>query len=437
MLNPEKAVEQVRQMIDWRDKERGRLERVHGYARGTHPQVWLSSGVPEEVRRLAQVAKVPVIGLVIESVVQSLYVEGYRAPKANTDVPAWDLWQRNRLDSHQTGVHRAASEYGASYVTVLPGDPVPVIAGESPRRMTAVYGGDRDWPMWALEQRRTDVGKLWRLFDDTHTYWIGDESRSEHAPPQFRFISSEAHEAGVVPVVRFLDTVDLDDEVRGEVEPLIPLQDQIDITTFGLLVAQHFGAFRQRYILGWLAENETQRLKAAASELWTFEDGPDEIKVGEFEQTELDGYIESREATLRHLATVAQTPVNELTGMLVNLSADALVAARDGHNRKIAERKIVRGEAWEQVLDLGGRYQGLDTDPAAWVRWKNTDARSLSQVADALGKFGEMLDIPKQALWERAADALGVSQQELETWREYAADDPTSRLAAILERQAG
>lgn len=45
----------------------------------------------------------------------------------------------------------------------------------------------------------------------------------------------------------------------GIVEPLIDLQDQINITSFGLQVAQHYGAFRQRYILGWVAETEEQR----------------------------------------------------------------------------------------------------------------------------------------------------------------------------------
>ncbi len=435
MLNPKDAVEQVRQMIEWRDKEKPRLDRIRSYMKGTNPDVWLSSGVPEEVRRLAQIAKVPVIRLVVESVVQSLYVDGYRAPRADGDVPAWEVWQRNRMDKRQMGVHRAASSYGASYSTVLPGEPVPVLRGVSPRNMTTVYGEDDDWPVWALEKRRTAKGKMWRLYDETHSYWVGDESDNDYVQ-DLRFLSDEAHDAGVTPVVRFLDTEDLDDEVTGEVEPLIPLQDQINITTFGLLVAQHYGAFRQRYIIGWLAETEEQRLKAAASELWTFEDGPEDIKIGEFEQTDLKGYLDSREATLRHLAMVGQTPVNELTGMLINLSAEALVAARDAHNRKIDERKTVRGESWEQALDLSGQYMGLDLPPDAWVRWKDTDARALSATADGLGKFAEMLGIPKEALWERAAEAIGAPQQELETWKAMAAEGSAlDRLTDLFERQ--
>lgn len=438
MLNASQAVEQVHRMVEWRDRERTRLKRIHGYLRGTQQHVWLSTTVPPEVRRMADISRVNVVKLVVDSVVQSLYVDGFRAPKANTDVPAWDLWQRNRMDSRQMGIHRAASAYGAGYLTVLPGDPVPVMRGVSPRNMTAVYGEDPDWPIWVLEKRETDVGSLWRLFDDEAVYWVGEEPVDNAGTTQMTFLSSEVHGAGVCPVVRFPDVEDLDDTVRGEVEPLIPVQDQIDLTTFSLLVAQHYGAFRQRYVIGWLAESETEKLKASASQLWTFEDSPEDVKVGEFEQTDLKGYLDSREASLRHLAIMSQTPVNELVGTLVNLGAEALVAARDARNRKLDERKTVRGERWEQALDLGGSYVGLEPDPGAWVRWRDTEARALSATADALGKFAEMLGIPKQALWERAADALGASQDEVEDWNRMAEQaDPFAQLNGMLQEQAG
>lgn len=435
MLNANRAVDQARQMVDWRNQERDRLHRIYGYLRGTQQHVWLSSSVPSEVRRMADMSRINVVKLVVDAVVQSLYVDGFRAPKANADVPAWDLWQRNRMDARQMGIHRAASAYGAGYLTVLPGEPVPVFRGVSPRNMTAVYGEDPDWPIWALEKRRTKAGSLWRLFDDEAIYWIGEEPDGM-GRSQWTFISSERHDAGVCPVVRFPDTEDLDDDgVRGEVEPLIPVQDQINLTTFALLVAQHYGAFRQRYIIGWLAESETQKLKASASQLWTFEDSPDDVKVGEFDQTDLKGYIDSREASLRHLAIISQTPVNELVGTLVNLSADALAAARDAHHRKLDERKTVRGERWEQALSLGGSYIGAPTDPAAWVRWRDTEARSLSQTADALGKMADQLGIPRRALWERIP---GVTQNELDEWERMASEgDPFAQLTSMLEDQAG
>ena len=431
-LTQSEVLEQVRVMLKYRASESSRLNRLHRYLRGTQVFSWIPASPTTEVRRIANLARVNMLGLVVNSVVQSMYVDGYRARKAEDNSPVWDLWQRNRMDARQIGVHRAGLAYGAAYVTVLPGDPVAVIRGVSPRKMTCLYGED-DWPMWALEQRgtaATGTDTLYCLYDDEMRYWVSIKNSST---PQY--VSEERHGLGVVPVVRFRSVDDLDDDVTGEIEDLIPLQDQIDVTTFGLLVAQHYGAFRQRYILGWLAETEAEALKTSAAKLWTFEQTKDEMQVGEFAQTDLKGYLDSREATIRHLASVSQTPAHELVGQLVNLSAEALAAAEASKRRKVAERETMFGEAWEQVLELGGRIAGYEVDPQAEVRWRDTEARALAATVDALGKMAQMLQIPPQELWERVP---GVSTQDVERWKSAAAQgDSFAQLASLLDKQAG
>jgi len=248
------------------------------------------------------------------------------------------------------------------------------------------------------------------------------------------FIESQVHNVGVVPVIRFLNVSDLDDEVIGEVnDSLCAIQDQINLTTFSLLVAQHYAAFRQRYILGWMPENEKEKLTASVSRVWTFEDK--DLTIGEFKQTELKGYIDAREASLRHLATISQTPAHELLGQLVNLSAEALAAAEASSRRKIAERATSWGESWEQVLSLAAKIQyGITPDPMAEVRWRDTEARSMAQMVDALGKLATMLGVPVQELWERVP---GVTQQDVRRWKAAAAQgDAFGQLEQMLERQA-
>lgn len=427
-LSASEAVARTKELLAFRDKEGTRLNRIHDYLMNSQKLVWLPTTVPTEVANIAKISRVNMLKFVVSATVQAIYVDGYRAPLSANDEAAWDIWQRNRMDARQIGVHRAGISYGASYVTVLPGDPVPVLRGSSPRQLTAVYGDDDEWPRFALEKRSNGT---YRLYDETavYTMTVGD-SHDDVAWQMTR-----RHNAGVTPVVRFRDTDDLDDPVLGAVEPLMTLQDQINLTTFGLLVAQHYGAFRQRYILGWIAESEEEKLKASAAKLWTFEDGPNDIQVGEFAETSLKGYIESREATLRHLATVSQTPAHELLGQLVNLSAEALAAAESSHRRAVTEIQTVMGEAWEQVLALGAKYMGVEADPAAYVRWKDTEARSMSQMADALGKLATMLGVPPQELWEKIP---GVSQQEVDRWKEAAKEgDALGNLRTLLDRQAG
>lgn len=434
-LSASQAVSLARDMLGVRDSERVRLEKVWQYIRNQQRLMWLPRTVPHEVREIARISRVNVLKLVVNAPTQAMYVDGFRSRQSDDDEAVWEVWKRNRFEKRQIGVHRAAITFGASYVTVLPGDPVAVLRGASPRKMTVAYGEDDEWPIAALES----VGNgRWRLFDDEAVYRLGTTQGNNSRESSFELISTNEHGMGVCPVVRYLFTDDLDQPVNGIVEDLIPLQDQINITTFGLLVAQHFGAFKQRYILGWLAETEQEKLKTSASRFWTFEDHPQDVQVGELSETDLNGYIASREASLRHLATISQTPAHELLGQLVNLSAEALAAAEASHRRAVTEIQTVMGEAHEQTLGLAGEEEGVEPDPFAEVIWRDTESRSLAQVADAFGKMVQMLGVPPQALWEKLPGLIpGVTHSDIDHWVELAREgDAFAQLAAQLEQQA-
>lgn len=430
------AVEELAHvMMARRAAEKPRLERLLHYRREGVAQDGvlsdsringLPAGLPAEVRALAKMSRVNLLRYVVASRVQDMYVEGFQTSGSPENVPAWDIWQANDLDARQLGIHRAALTFGASFVVVLPGKPVPVVRGVSPRQMTVVYGDDDVWPvvgLWHLG------GKRWRVVNDVAVYTLRGE-----ADGRLELVAVDEHGAGLCPIIRFRDTLDLDTDVEGAVEPLIPLQDQVNVTSFGLQVAQHYGAFRQRYIIGWLAESESQALKTGAARLMMFEDNPNDVKVGEFAQTELRGYIESRESTIRHLATVSQTPVHELMGQFVNLSAEALEASRASHHAAVEENRIAVGEAWEQVLKLASGMTGQSVEPSASVVWRDTTMRSLLEAAQALGTLVEKLGVPPKALWARIP---GVSQHELEQWKALA-DEPGAfdDLMKLLDRQA-
>jgi hypothetical protein len=116
------------------------------------------------------------------------------------------------------------------------------------------------------------AGGVWKLYDQDAVYTSAAGNGVKSNSDALEFIVSEIHDAGVTPVVRYLDEYDLDATttssstrrssggmrvpMRGQIAPLMTLQDQIDVTTFGLLVAQWWGAFRQRYVIGWTAPSE-------------------------------------------------------------------------------------------------------------------------------------------------------------------------------------
>lgn len=448
-MSPKKAVETVERYVPAHEEERELLDDSRRYYKGIQARpIAIPAGSPSEVRAMALSSRVNIVEIVVDSLVQSMFIDGYRGMRTTDNAPAFDAWRLNGMPSRQTAINRANFQYGVAYATVLPGEPVPVIRPKSPRQMFCLYGDDPDWPMLGLE--RCDNG-LWRLYDEDATYYVRLDKQGEPG----EFISSEIHDVGHTPIIRFLSKEDLDDDdeadpgrgiavaaTRGEVPPLKPLQDQADFTTFDLQIAQHYGAFRQRYIVGWSAASETDLLKAAASRVWTFkpdademDDGeePAEIKLGEFGQTELAGYLESREATLRHAATLSQTPAHELTGQLVNLSAEALVAAEKGRDRKIDERQTVSGGAYGRMLALVTRLMGETVDVSAEVRYRDTSARAFATTVDGLGKIATMLEVPVEALWERIPD---VTDADISRWKQARErGGSVDQLAEILERQ--
>lgn len=446
MLSQEQALSQARDLHNVRQGERLQLDLIRRYWKGVQrlPEV-IPASAPREVRTMARIARVNVVAIVIDVLAQSVFVDGFRAAgpvNEEADNAVWNIWQKNKMDARQTGIHRAAFAYGAAYAIVLPGTPVPVIRGVSPRNLTAVYGDDPDWPEYALEYRRN---REWRLYDDEAVYTL----RSNNRGSEFDLVDTSEHTAGVTPVIRYLDEDDLDadDDVtadamaymqigkplRGQVFPLMSVQDQIDLSTFGLKVAEWYSAFRQRYAIGWVPDDEAQKMKAAASQLWTFDESPSEMQLGEFAQTDLSGYIESRQASMKHAATLSQTPAHELIGELVNLSAEALAAAEKGHERKSDEKKAMLGESHEQTLRLSAKLGDVEVPDGAEVIWRDTSARAFAATIDGLGKLAQMLGIPPQELWQRVP---GATRQEIERWTAAAANSSSfDELARMLEAE--
>jgi hypothetical protein len=404
--------------------ERDRLDRVDRWYRWDHDKPHTPNSANNEYKELRDRAQTPWLGLVVTAVAQTLYVEGYRRATDEDNATAWSYWQANGMDARQIPVHRAGLAYGLAYLTVLPGEtdrgePIPVMRGVSPRRMTAFYldPAEDDWPAYALRADPAKVkgGKGWKLrvYDDelVHTIYAGADGDG------LEWITYDEHNVGVCPVVRFSNMLDLEGRADGEVEPFISIAGRIDQTTFDRLIVQRFASWVVRTISGMappdrLPEGETEeqwrernKLRLRVEDILVADD--ENTKFGSLPASSLDGFISAKDADIRDLAAVTQTPPNHLLGEMVNLSAEALAAAEAGRSRKSDERKHSFGESWEQALRLGAAIMGDEggaRDTEAQVRWKDVESRSLAQVADALGKLAQSLGLPPQMLWERIPD---------------------------------
>jgi hypothetical protein len=146
------------------------------------------------------------------------------------------------------------------------------------------------------------------------------------------------------------------------------------------------------------------------------------------------------------MAAIAQVPAQSLgVEGISNISAETLAALESGKERKSDEISTSFGESWEQVLRLAAQVKGdsqAAQDFASEVRWKNTTARSLAQVTDAVVKWVQGLgvneEIARQWLpgW---TDQLESENKRLgpSMLAQQQTSDPLSALMNNMERQGG
>ena len=433
--------------------ESERLDRIDRWYRWKHDDIKLPRGATTELKLLVELSKTPWLALVVSSLSQCLYVDGYRSPldqrqdvdQADEIEPSgpWKTWHANDMDRRQIAVHRAALAYGYSFVSVLPGTDDEgkrsVLRGVSPRKAFAAYDdpAEDEWPAYVLrvDSRGEGKGYTLRLYDDSEILTFTRDSATDKP----EFMKRENHDAGVTPFVRYANMLDLDGRCDGEVEPFIPLAARINKTAYDRLLTQHFSSWKIRTVSGMAqpdSEEEANRkkLQLRQDDILVADD-PD-TKFGVLDETPLDGFIAAWRSDIEALAAVSQTPTHALTGQLVNLSAEALSAARAGLTQKVAERQKAFGASHVQALRLAALLEGdygYAADKLSRVTWQDMEIRSLSQAVDALGKAATMLQIPLPALWQRIP---GVEKSDVDEWEQMAGEmDPIDRLAGALERQ--
>ena len=452
MMDEAELLRVVSQLRRAREIEWPRLLNIRAYLLDQVDDIYVPKEATKEYRMLVDQSRFNLMPLVVTTLAQNLYVDGYRATGTNGrpeggNSPSWDsVWQPNRLDARQAALHRGAIKYGTSYATVLPGDRAPVVTPWSPLWLTALYEDpiNDEWPRYAmtvsdpmalqgrpLDHQISEVlgGPTVRVYDETHVYDVEVDTRGN----TIRAGAIGEHGLGVTPVVRYRGKIDDDGISLGEVEPLLPAQRQLNQTTFSLLMTTQYQAFRQRWATGMAIEldddgNPLEPWNSSVQAVWQNE-SPDG-RFGDFAETNLSGYLDSRDRSILFMSAVAQIPPhNMLAGNgISNISAEALAALESAHRRNVTEHQTAFGESHEQLLRLGALAMG---DPAGWedtsaqVVWRDTTPRSLAQIADALGKLATLLGIPEEALWERIP---GVTDQDIERWRalkerDAAADD--------------
>ena len=167
-------------------------------------------------------------------------------------------------------------------------------------------------------------------------------------------------------MVRFVNAWTADGQIVGEVALLIRDQQTLNAVNFDRLIVSRFGAFPQKVISGWSGS----RIRCWPPQRgggWTFEDA--EVKATTLAAGPTTDYNAILEEIVQHIALRAGISLANVTGKLVNVSAEALAAAEANQQRKLAARRESFGESWEQVLRLAAAMDGDEATAAdSWRR---------------------------------------------------------------------
>lgn len=414
-------------------QEKPRLDRIYDHMCDRDGLPVVPSDASDEVKRIARMSALNVLGLVRDSFAQNLSVVGYRSSTTGDDLAPWELWQKNRMDARQAEIFRPALTYGCSYAAVLPGEHGPVFRPRSPRQLLAAYSDPQldDWPEIALEtwvevrgDKRFRRGFLYTsdLVYPLDLGVISDTNLSYIAPS----LAGEPFEHGVdvCPIVRFVSSRDGEGAVVGEVEPLLTLQREINNVNFDRLIVSRFGAFPQKVITGWSGTSD-EVLAASARRVWAFEDS--EVDAKSFPAADPAAYTAVLNDLFEHVAMVAQISPSQVTGQIINVSAEALAAAEANQQRKLVSLRESFGESMEQMLRLGALMSGDSAnavDELADVVWRDTEARSLGAVVDAVTKLAAT-GVPVTQLLHMVP---GMTQRQIQEI------DRSLRSKAVLDR---
>lgn len=396
-----------------------------------------------EHRALSALSRTPWLLLVVSNVVQAMYVDGVEGDGGPVE-EAWRLWMANDMSVQQIANHRAMIAYGHSYGVVSHAETrgKPRISFLSPCHMAVEYEGRGlgEHPSAALEALSTEGKRTRYLLHVPGVVYLveQDPDRVGTTLGGFRVVEERSTGLGFVPVVRFANQVDLEGRTVGDVEPFIPTAQRINKTAYDRLLAQHFNSWKVKTATGLEipslldedgdstgetdhVKTEELRLKLAQDDVLIGESP--ETRFGTLDATSLDPFVSSWRSDIEALAAVSQTPAYALTGQLVNLSAEALAAARAPLAQKVHERQVSAGASYARLLRVAAAMAGMPSvaeDDMLRVTWQDTEIRSLSQAADALGKLAQMLHAPHRALWQMVP---GVERSQVAEWERIADEE--------------
>ena len=279
--------------------------------------------------------------------------------------------------------------------------------------MTAFFAEPQDeWPVVALNgvpqvDQDGQTYFMFTVYDDeaVHFAVVRDLVMGQGEDLKITYLESRPHGVPVCPVVYHTPLVDDDGGSRGEMAPILPIIWRLDQSVYDRLLIQRQAAWKTRAISGVEIPKGSNagaiEAQMRAGDLLT--SSKSDAKFTTLDASSMLEHVETRTSDLKDLATASQTPAYMITGESTNIQAEGLAAITSGYNQKLDQYKRSLGVSVRQILQLAAYQDSSLGSPDAdfEVRWADPRPYSLTQVADALGKLSQQLQIDPSLLYEQ------------------------------------
>lgn len=428
----------------YRKLQRRKREAKHwsAYYEGEHPLLFASPEFANQAGGLFDGFSDNWCATVPDATVERLRPLGFRLEDGTLDQAAGRAWRRSECDVEVGLALLEALITGRSFALVWRPDGVSTeitfehasnaVVEYVPGRRRLRAAGLKVWRDWDAEFATLFTPSTvyrWQRPARGGGQWTERTAGLSRGEP-----SHLANPLGAVPLVELPNRSRLSAAPRSELRTVVPLQNAVNTLWAHLMTASDQRALPARVVLGMdrpvreivdetgeVVGEEDLPLDRFRSDrlLWLEREG---ASIAEFSAADLAGYLDVINQAVEHIAAQTRTPGTYLTGKLVNVSAETLVASEAGLVAKVTERQRHFGAALREVMRLealaGGEAGRAESLALGSVVWRDPQFRSDAQYSDALVKL-KAVGVPDEALWERIP---GVTPDEIERWKTMRTD---------------
>lgn len=377
---------------------------------------------------------------IINASVERMNVEGFRVGPEDegADKEAWEIWQRNDLDSvsslawmesQVSGEAVAVVWYdedneGKALINMEQADnAVVAVDARNPQKRIAglrVYLDE-----WGYEHAELFLPTEVHLYKSKTTragaYTSVNSARVQWVPDQ---IVNTAIVDGVgavipnplnnIPLVPITNNPRLwvrkeDCAIGSELNPIVPLQDAVNKLIADMMVGSEAAAVPLRWVTGYTPEMDTDGNPKPPP--WVQDDKmwavlkSESGKFGSLEAVDIQNYVKAIELLVQHVASISRTPPHYLNTSADRLSGESIKSAETGLVAKVMRKQQIVGEACEEIIRIAGALEGNQTLAEAFqaeTLWRDPESRTESEHIDSVVKRRQGLDIPLKQAWADA-----------------------------------